>query len=112
MVAIFVESKSEVVGILGILRIHGHGLAQVLECSLGIVQLQKVGTKQRVVIGRPSLRRIQRLKQLNALLKLLRPRIGKRQVKTQIVVPGIKRLSPFQVLDTLESAASLEVEQA
>ena len=28
------------------------------------------------------------------------------------MVPGIERLSPFQVLDALESAASLEVEQA
>ena len=56
MVAVLVESKSEVVGILGILRIQGHSLPQVLECSLSIVQLQKVGAKQRVVIGRASLR--------------------------------------------------------
>ena len=56
MVAILVEGKSEVVGILGILWIQGHSLPQVLKRSLSIVQLQKVGAKQRVVVGGPSLR--------------------------------------------------------
>lgn len=111
MTAVLVERKPEVVGVLRVLRIHRYGLAQVLERSWRIVQLQKIRAEQRVIVGSSSLRRLHRLKRLDTLLKLFQPKISECQIEGQTAISGIEPLSLLQLLYTLASATGLEVKQ-